>query len=360
MKFCKIVSCILAVVLLIMPIQALAVENIELTKSSRITIEYKDGETPIPGAKFKLYLVAEADKNGKMTVTDDFRHYNIKLDFKDDAEMQALAVTLEGYALRDNIEPLDSGVTNLKGFLTFRTNGQSLKPGLYLIIGESHTQNDKIYEPSPFTVMLPSRDSETGDYVYDLNVLPKFIIHPIPSTPDKEHFKVIKLWEDDGFENHRPTSIAVELLHNGEVVETVILNEANRWTYKWETLDGSYGWNVTEDIPNGYSVTITQEGNTFIITNKSDKTDSTTRPSDSDTTTNPNNPSKPDKTEDSSKIDKTDKNDRNDKTTKPGSSSRQDRLPQTGQLWWPVPMLICLGAMLVIFGFIRRRNGRPE
>lgn len=348
MKFCKIVSCILAVVLLIMPIQTLAVENIELTKSSRITIEYKDGETPISGAKFKLYLVAEADKNGKLTVADDFRRYSIKFDFKDDAEMQALAVTLEGYALRDNIEPLDSGVTNSKGFLTFRTNGQSLKPGLYLIIGESHTQNDKIYEPSPFTVMLPSKDSETGDYVYDLNVLPKFIIHPIPSTPDKEHFKVIKLWEDDGFENHRPTNIAVELLHNGEVVETVILNEANRWTYKWETLDGSYGWNATEDIPDGYSVTITQEGNTFIITNKSDKTDSTTKPSDSDTTTNPSNPSK------------TDKNNQSDKTAKPGSSSKQDRLPQTGQLWWPVPMLICLGAMLVIFGFIRRRSGKPE
>lgn len=32
-------------------------------------------------------------------------------------------------------------------------------------------------------------------------------------------------------------------------------------------------------------------------------------------------------------------------------------LPQTGQLWWPVPILAIAGLMLMIAGIIRRRTG---
>lgn len=32
-------------------------------------------------------------------------------------------------------------------------------------------------------------------------------------------------------------------------------------------------------------------------------------------------------------------------------------LPQTGQLWWPVPILAIAGLMLMIVGIIRRRTG---
>ena len=31
-------------------------------------------------------------------------------------------------------------------------------------------------------------------------------------------------------------------------------------------------------------------------------------------------------------------------------------LPQTGQLWWPVPVLFCAGLVLILFGLIRRRE----
>jgi len=32
-------------------------------------------------------------------------------------------------------------------------------------------------------------------------------------------------------------------------------------------------------------------------------------------------------------------------------------LPQTGQLWWPVPVLAALGVVLVISGLLLRRRG---
>ena len=41
-----------------------------------------------------------------------------------------------------------------------------------------------------------------------------------------------------------------------------------------------------------------------------------------------------------------------DKPDKPDNP----KLPQTGQYWWPVPMLIAAGLLLIIFGLIRQRN----
>ena len=36
------------------------------------------------------------------------------------------------------------------------------------------------------------------------------------------------------------------------------------------------------------------------------------------------------------------------------------KLPQTGQLWWPVPVLALAGLVLVIFGLVRRKNGKKS
>ena len=40
----------------------------------------------------------------------------------------------------------------------------------------------------------------------------------------------------------------------------------------------------------------------------------------------------------------------------PGNS----KLPQTGQLWWPVPMLLAAGLLFIVIGLIRRRGAMDE
>ena len=45
------------------------------------------------------------------------------------------------------------------------------------------------------------------------------------------------------------------------------------------------------------------------------------------------------------------------KPTPPPSSGGGGKLPQTGQLWWPVPVLICMGLGCIAVGLIRRREG---
>lgn len=35
-------------------------------------------------------------------------------------------------------------------------------------------------------------------------------------------------------------------------------------------------------------------------------------------------------------------------------------LPQTGQLWWPVPALVCGGLFLILIGVVKRRSNKDE
>ena len=66
--------------------------------------------------------------------------------------------------------------------------------------------------------------------------------------------KVQKVWEDDGNEANRPEEITVQLLENGTVVDTVILNRKNNWEYTWDDLESSSKWQIVEaDVPAGYT-----------------------------------------------------------------------------------------------------------
>lgn len=49
--------------------------------------------------------------------------------------------------------------------------------------------------------------------------------------------------------------------------------------------------------------------------------------------------------------------------TEPGSEPAkpgETTLPQTGQLWWPVPLLAAAGLALFVMGWVKRRNDRYE
>ena len=48
------------------------------------------------------------------------------------------------------------------------------------------------------------------------------------------------------------------------------------------------------------------------------------------------------------------------KPTAPPSSGGWNQLPQTGQLWWPVPVLACAGLGCIAVGLFRRWEARDE
>lgn len=310
-----------AAVFLLIPAAASAAEAIDLSRDVRLTISYQDGDVPLAGAEFSIYLVADVDENGELTTTPAFRQFNVDIRGRNDAAWKALARTLEGYVLRDQIEPTDSGATGQSGFLYFPTGSTKLMPGLYLVLGQRHTQNGRRYDATPFMVMLPTRSENT--WSYEVIASPKHTDQEIPDTPTDITRKVLKVWDDNGHENSRPKEITIQLLRDGEVYDTVTLNVGNNWRYTWSGLDDDYRWTVVEKELSGYTVRVDQEGITFVVTN-------TYVPTTPDTPTQPTKPS----------------------PSTPGKPS----LPQTGQLWWPVPVLMCAGLVLVVAGLLRRRR----
>lgn len=300
----------LLAVFLILPMPVLAAGSIDVDKICHLTLSYQTEEEALSGAKFDIYRVASVDGNGELHTADMFKDFNVDIRGENDGAWKELASTLEGYVLRDKIETYASGQTDALGMLSF----DYLETGLYLVLGQRHTQNGYIYDAEPFMIMLPTIDKEADDWLYDMNVKPKYEVKPVPI--DYVSRKVIKVWEDDGFENERPKEVVVQLLKDGEVFDTVTLNADNNWRYTWDKLDDKYTWKVVEKELDGYKVSAYREGNTFVITNTYTK------------------------------------------DTPPPITPPE--LPQTGQLWWPVPVLITGGLCLIVVGLVSRRRNQDE
>ena len=81
---------------------------------------------------------------------------------------------------------------------------------------------------------------------------------------------VRKIWSD-GNSNHPNDSVTVNLLRDGKVEKSEVLNAKNGWTYTFDKLVEGHVWTVEEArVPSGYTVSYKTEGNTTIITNTKD------------------------------------------------------------------------------------------
>lgn len=337
MKRYKILLCLLAAMLLL-PVSAQAAGRIDTDASATLTLTYRDGSTPLAAADFSIYRVAALDEYGAMHITKDFASYAPEISAENSSgDWRALAAALEGYVRRDEIPAADSGTTDQRGRLTFPTGGGTLLPGLYLVIGERLEQDGIYYDPTPFLILLPTEEDSGSGWSYDVSAAPKFTQTPVPEEGESVRRKVIKVWDDAGCEQLRPASVTVQLLRDGKVYDTVKLNQANNWRYEWTELDADHRWSLVEIRPDGYMVTISREGITFVVTNHRDAEDGAGDHDAPDVPDTPNRPSQPDQPDD-------------------GGRDDQPTLPQTGQLWWPVPLLLGAGAVLIVVGILRRKE----
>ncbi len=310
-RICRILLCLLLMALL--PVQTLAAGNIDPERPVSLTLSFQDDGVPLTGAQFDAFLVATVDVRGELTATADFAQFNVNIRGENDDAWRALASTLEGYILLNQIAPTDSGLTDENGQLRFPCEAGSLPLGLYLVMGRRHVQDGNAYETEPFMVHLPGRDAQQNAWVYDVEAKVKFV-----SVPEADEtpvgLRVIKVWKDNGYTQRRPQEIVIRLLQDGEVYESVTLSQENNWRHEWETLEAGHEWTVVEEPVADYSVEVVQEGVTFVVTNTYER------------------------------------------ETPPGEPS----LPQTGQLWWPVPVLTAGGLLLIVLGLLRRRGAEDE
>lgn len=301
----------------VLPTGAFAREPVDLEQKTSLTIQY-----PCTGAKFRIYRVADVSEYGEYTLTPEFEDYAVDLEQKDQSGWRAMASTLGGYVERDGKAALDTKTTDADGKAYFK----ELSAGLYLVLGDRAEDDTYKYEAEASLIALPDLD-EGDQWVYDVMASPKYEKEPLKPDDNVTQKKVIKIWKDDNSKN-RPKDIRVQLLKDGKVADTVTLNADNNWKYQWDNLDNSAAWQVVEQtVPSGYTVAVEKEADTFTITNtkttgKTGGNTNTTKPTGSSTS----------------------------KTSKSG------KLPQTGQLWWPVGILSVAGMLLFLIGYIRRKQ----
>ena len=204
-------------------------------------------------------------------------------------------------------EPTATATTDANGVAQF----EGLADGTYLLIGDAATVGGKTLQPEMCLVTLPHGTER------ELDIHPKYAL---TEKQESLEYKLVKIWADKDNLDLRPDSIQVDLYRNGEKKETVKLDAASNWRYSWTDSDSTALWTVVEQVPEAYTAEYRAEGNTFYIENTADPA-----PTEPDTTTPTEKPNPP-------------------------------KLPQTGQLWWPVPILALAGMALILIGLLRRKE----
>ena len=284
--------------------------------TGHITINAFDHENnlPLENMKFRLYFVAVAREDGDrifFEYTDEFADNGMDISNIRDPYFP---VHLMAYAEKYGFSYIQNA-TDETGAVEFR----SLQCGIYLAVAGG--VDEEYLNPLPFVVTIPLYDEHPDDHIFDVTANPKININH--ETPGVMSVYAKKLWQ--GTQEH-PDSVSVTLMCDGIALETVELNENNNWMYRWDNLPVGHAWNVVEtDVPDGYEVSYDSSELTVTITN-------TLKP----------------------------ETDTDETTTKPEETSQPDKLVQTGQLNWPVPVLATAGLLLFSVGWAIVNFGRKE
>ncbi len=338
----------------------------------------QDG-VPIDGMQWRIYRVAELDENQKAHFVGNFEDIGEDVDIADMVKypvswLAETAVTLENYTIiykkGIGIAPDDTAVVDENGQLTFDVN----EKGIYLISGRTFRNSDqtKKYTATPMFVAVD--DSKNGQTI---KISPKLKTKTIEKdTPDIK-YTLYKKWEGDP-ERYEHNPLAIELYKDGEYETTVFLNDENNWKYQW-TAKSDVEYRVFEpEVDSRYQVSYLynefEKEHQVIITVKNVRKGSRTIENYKEDTSRvePEN-------YDSSMLPPPDSTNSgnigggNDNSSMPDSSYQTDstpnkvttppptgggftggngggKLPQTGQLWWPVPVLALVGIIFIAFG----------
>ena len=260
--------------------------NPDFTGSISVTLTDKKQNEAIVGAELSVYYVAtvvmDTDGNLIYNYTDNFKQFDTLIDNIE------LATKLDVYVSQHSF-PSTKITTNIDG--TALCNNLPL--GLYFI---KQTGTVEGFAPcTPFLVTVPNE--KDGEYLYDVNASPKTEVAKLVSITIK------KVWNTDK-STEAADSVTVQLLKNGNVVKTAILNAQNNWQITYADMPESDTYSIKEvNIPKGFTATYKQEGYIFTVTNTS-------------------------------------------------------TLIQTGQLMWPIPVLAGGGMILIAIGIVLLQKKR--
>lgn len=243
---------------LLLPLNAQAAPSLDPDHPCSLAVIFsKDGHA-FADVPAEIYRVAKVYPNGNYGLIPPFSTFPVNIHgIKSQQEWKDVASTLSAYVQSQQISADHTVLSDQEGRATF----ENLKTGLYLVLGKTAENDNGIYTFENFMIYLPT--PADGGYDYDMEARPK----PGQFTP-KTEYTVKKLWKDSTSSASRPGSVTVDILKNGNVQETVVLNAGNNWSYTWSAPETADEWAVVEkDVPTRYKVTITSDGGVFTITN---------------------------------------------------------------------------------------------
>lgn len=312
-KFAAFLLCLMMT--LTLSVTALAYEPIDNDHLTSLTLNVTEDDPKNPGTaialagvNFHLYRIATVSADVSYTLTDAFAESGIDLNAIDDAgDMSEAADKLQAFISENSVADTMNAISDTQGTLTFK----DMKPGVFLVLGDAMENGGYAYSFSPVMVALPMLD--VNDWIYDLTSDLK-----MERTEQYMQLTIIKTWaKDSNHRSRRPSKIEIDLLCDGEIAATVELNKANGWKYTFESLSAAHEWTLQEhEFSKYYTPTYgeleydSKEEAHITVTN---------------TYKNPT----------------------------PG-------VPQTGMLWWPVPVLAFAGLLLFVTGWMMNRKGKQQ
>ncbi len=317
-RLAAVLACMLALLCLC---PAMAIDMIDEQASCTLTVLF----TPGDGAQVKLYQVASMTGFGEFTPLGRFAELNENMNGLQDGEWNELARKLLSHADAANIKPMaEATVTKGKAVFT------DLPVGLYLVTYGVYQRNNVYFITDPQLVSLPSHSNPDDPDVWNSNVT----IHPKSQQIKSAPIRVQKVWVGTSTGDYQPVTIHLMVKKPGDsfsrIMETVVLSEANNWRAELQTrLGAGDTWSVVEATQLSGFLTPKWDWSwdgrniNVYVTNTKKPPYTPPKPGGPTPTPKPNYP---------------------------------PVLPQTGLLWWPVPLLAVGGMMLFGLGWIRRRS----
>lgn len=283
-------------------------DNCNLTVGFQKTQVSEDPDYAVAGVDVKLYRVCSMTDTGEVAPTEDFKELSISPEYDtvgeaDSVRSQALSM------VTSNTDVTYTTKTDADKKARF-TN---IEKGIYLVVIDPYKNGDKEYGIDSAIVMIPE---ETNDNTWDYDL--EIELKGFEIVKQKNVINVI--WNDEDDKSKRPESVEVTFTSGNETV-TVTVDSENGW--KAEVWLENKEWTVTSLTVDGYTYTVTPGDHTYNITYDKVKVEP-----------------QPEKKE----------------TVVIEIGGKEEEVPDTGLLWWPVSLLAVAGVSSVAYGVIRHKH----
>lgn len=224
---------------------------VDFSKKGIITITLSDGSDNglVAGANIKIYKLADAYSEDHNLA---FSYHQVLEACENNIKNNDLNEKTLECIYNSNVFS-EEKTTDSFGYTRFN----NLDLGLYLV--EQTNKVEGYSNIDPFLIAIPTL--ENNIWIYNIEATPKTDIIRLMDIIVEKKWDIIN-------GNNTPDKVLVQLLKKDEVIDTIILNNENNWTYTWKQIEASDEYSVKEiEIPAGYTATYRTVDNKFIITN---------------------------------------------------------------------------------------------